>query len=180
MEPETKASSALILFGRPVRNTIPMSMGRYCPHNNWQQTLTFREQALARRHSREHEKWSDHTRMLPPLKVGDHVYVQNLVGDHSKNWERSGVITEPSQLETLQGYGHSDATLNLPAQCESGQNHHATPWPQPPIVEPEHTEPSSGRQPVSLLQDGMDLQPGAEQPLAFNDSPVTSDDKGLR
>ncbi|KAK3784435.1 hypothetical protein RRG08_039436 [Elysia crispata] len=57
-----------------------------------------REKAIVRRHSREHEKWSDHTRILPPLKVGDHVYVQNLVGNHPKKWERGGVITELRQF----------------------------------------------------------------------------------
>ena len=71
IDPETKASPALIFFGGPVRDAIPIPMGRYCPHNTWQET--FREKALARRHSREHEKWSDYTLMLPPLKVGYHV-----------------------------------------------------------------------------------------------------------
>ncbi|KAK3690842.1 hypothetical protein RRG08_021541 [Elysia crispata] len=94
IDPETKASPALILFGRPIRDKIPIPVGRYCPHNTWQETLTFRETALDSRHSREHEKWSDHTRMLTPLKIGDLVYVQNLVGNHPKKWELSSVITE--------------------------------------------------------------------------------------
>ena len=46
-------------------------------------------------------------------------------------------------------------------------------------MESEHTEPSSGRQLEPLLQDGMELQPGGEQPLALPDSPVTSGNKGL-
>ncbi|KAK3797583.1 hypothetical protein RRG08_054611 [Elysia crispata] len=93
-DPETKASPALILFGRPIRD----AMGGYCPHNTCQETLSFIEKALARRHSREHEKWSEHTQVLPPLKVGNHVYVQNLVGNHPKKWERTGVITEVHQF----------------------------------------------------------------------------------
>ncbi|KAK3701025.1 hypothetical protein RRG08_063278 [Elysia crispata] len=124
IDPETKASPALIFFGGPVRDAIPIPMGRYCPHNTWQET--FREKALARRHSREHEKWSDYTLMLPPLKRD---------------------------------------------------------WPKPPIVESQHTKPSSGRQPEPLLQDSKELQPGlrtsAEQPLVLPDSPFTLDDKEL-
>ena len=90
IDPETKASPAMILFGRPIRDHIPIPMGRYCPHNTWQETSAYREKALAKRHSREHEKWSEHTKTLPPLRVGDHVYLQNLVGNHPNRWERTG------------------------------------------------------------------------------------------
>ena len=96
--PETKASPALVLFGRPIRDAIPIPLGRYCPHNTWRETLTHREKALAHRHCREHEKWSEHTRPLPPLRVGDHVYLQNLTGNHPKKWERTGVVVEVRQF----------------------------------------------------------------------------------
>ena len=97
IDPETKASPALILFGRPIRDPIPIVMGRYCPHETWQETTMNREKALAKRHSREHEKWSEHTHILPALCVGDHVYIQNLVGNHPKRWERTGVVVEVRQ-----------------------------------------------------------------------------------
>ena len=97
IDPETKASPALILFGRPVRDAIPIPPGRYCPHNTWKELLEHRERALAKRHSREHEKWSEHTQMLQPLQVGDHVYIQNLTGNHPKRWERTGVVVEVRQ-----------------------------------------------------------------------------------
>ena len=86
-DPETKASPALIVFGRPIRDSIPIPMGRYCPHPTWKETLAYREQALAKRHTREHEKWQQHTKLLPPLKVGDQVYLQNLTGNHPSRWE---------------------------------------------------------------------------------------------
>ena len=53
IDPETKASPALILFGRPIRDAIPIPLGRYCPHNTWKEILPYREKALAKRHSRE-------------------------------------------------------------------------------------------------------------------------------
>ena len=98
IDPETKASPALILFGRPIRDAIPIPLGRYCPHDTWRETMTFREKALAKRHSREHEKWAEHTQLLQPLQVGDHVYLQNLMGNHPKRWERTGVIVEVRQF----------------------------------------------------------------------------------
>ena len=93
-DPETKTSPAMVLFGRPIRDSIPIPLGRYCPHNTWQETLQNREVALAKRHSREHEKWSLHTQHLPPLHIGDHVYIQNLVGNHPRRWERTGTVVE--------------------------------------------------------------------------------------
>ena len=97
IDPETKASPAMIIFGRPIRDAIPIPMGRYCPHSTWVETLAHREQALAKRHSREHEKWEQHTKVLPPLRVGDHVYVQNLTGNHPRRWERTGSVVEVKQ-----------------------------------------------------------------------------------
>ena len=97
IDPETKTSPAMILFGRPIRDHIPIPMGRYCPHSTWQETSAYREKALAKRHTREHEKWLEHTRMLPPLRIGDHVYLQNLVGNHPTRWERTGIVVEVRQ-----------------------------------------------------------------------------------
>ncbi len=58
---ETKASPAQVLFGRPIRDAIPIPLGRYCPHNVWKKTLAHLERALAQLHYREREKWSEHT-----------------------------------------------------------------------------------------------------------------------
>ena len=94
IDPETKTSPAMVLYGRPIRDPIPAPLGRYCPHPTWQETLENREKALAIRHNREHEKWSQNTRELQPLDVGDHVYVQNLIGNNPLKWEKTGVIVE--------------------------------------------------------------------------------------
>ena len=94
IDPETKASPALIVFGRPIRDPIPTPLGKFCPHMTWQETMINRERALAKRHSREHEKWTEHTRELKPLQIGDNVYVQNLIGNNPLRWERTGIVVE--------------------------------------------------------------------------------------
>ena len=94
IDPETKTSPACMLFGRPVRDAIPAPLGKYCPHPTWRETLINREKALARRHNREREKWEQHTKQLPPLKIHDHVYIQNIIGNHPLRWERTGVVVE--------------------------------------------------------------------------------------
>ena len=45
------------------------------------------------------ERWSEHTRQLPPLVVGDHVRVQNQIGPHPKKWDKTGVIIEVLQFD---------------------------------------------------------------------------------
>ena len=89
---DTKISPAISVFGRPIRDFIPIPPGKYQPHNTWQETLASREEALRNRHMREVEKWSEHTKRLPPLKVGDQVRIQNQVGPYAKN----GIIPESS------------------------------------------------------------------------------------
>ncbi|KAK6184631.1 hypothetical protein SNE40_007066 [Patella caerulea] len=98
IDQETKASPALILFGRLIRDPIPILMGRYQPHETWKELLFHRERALAKRHSREHEKWTEHTRKLLSLVIEDHVFIQNLVGNQPRQWERTGLVIEVRQF----------------------------------------------------------------------------------
>lgn len=59
--------------------------------------LDKREEALRNRHQRLQEAWSEHTRYLPPLKVGDLVRIQNQVGNKPRRWDRTGVVVEVKQ-----------------------------------------------------------------------------------
>ena len=94
IDPETKASPAMILFGRPLRDPIPTPIGKLCLHPTWRETLDNRDKAMAKRHNREREKWTQKTSTLNPLKVGDHVYIQNLSGNNPLRWERTGIVME--------------------------------------------------------------------------------------
>ena len=51
-----------------------------------------REEALAKRALRHHDKWSEHTKPLQPLRVGDDVLIQNQTGNHPKRWDKRGVV----------------------------------------------------------------------------------------
>ena len=98
-DPTTKLSPAECIFGRPVKEFIPITPGRYKPHPTWQDTLRDRENALRHRHMQTAERLSEHTRRLPPLKVGDHVRVQNQIGRHPKKWDKTGLIIEVRQFD---------------------------------------------------------------------------------
>ena len=96
-DPDTGLSPAEIIFGRKIRDFTPVLPGHYKPSPEWRHTLQLREKVLSRRHVRNHEKWSEHTQRLPPLKVGDHVYIQNQLGNHPKKWDKSGIVVEVRQ-----------------------------------------------------------------------------------
>ena len=73
--------------------------GQYLPHWTWRETLEAREDALRVRHMRAHERLSEHTRVLPPLAIGNCVRMQNLVGPYPTKWDRTGIVVEVRQFD---------------------------------------------------------------------------------
>jgi hypothetical protein len=94
---DTKLSPAECLFGRAIRDFIPVLPGRYHPHTTWRETLKLREEALRNRHVKAAERWSEHTKRLPPLIVGDRVRIQNQSGPHPIKWDKTGTVIEVRQ-----------------------------------------------------------------------------------
>lgn len=93
-DPETRLSPAQCIFGRPIKDFIPIPRGSYNPHSTWKDMLDKREVALRNRHQRMQEKWTEHTKKLSPLKIGDCVRVQNQVGLEPLRWDKTGMIVE--------------------------------------------------------------------------------------
>ena len=96
---DTRLSPAMCIFGRPIRDFIPIHPGKYVPHNTWQETLANREEALRNRHMKDAERLSAHTRILPPLTVGDCVRIQNQTGLFPTKWDKTGIIIEVRQFD---------------------------------------------------------------------------------
>ena len=65
----------------------------------WRLTMEKREQALARRHARQEQLLSEHTKTLVPLKVSDVVSIQNQHGPHPLKWDKSGTVVEVMQYD---------------------------------------------------------------------------------
>ena len=97
-DPSTKLSPAQCIFGRPIRDFIPILPMQYKPHSTWQDTLKLREAALRKRHVKISERLAEHTRKLPQLCVGDQVRIQNQVGLFPRRWDRTGQIIEVKQF----------------------------------------------------------------------------------
>ena len=77
---------------------IPTLPGKYNPHTTWRESLQLREEALRHCHMRHQEKWSEHTKTLPPLRVGDRVRIQNQTGPHPNKWDQTGIVIEVCQF----------------------------------------------------------------------------------
>ena len=103
----------MIVFGRPIRDFIPILPGRYQPHKTWEETLTAREEAPRNRHMRAHERWSEHTKRLPPLQVGDHVRIQNQIGNFPKRWDKTGTVIEVRQFDQYAIKMHGSGRVTL-------------------------------------------------------------------
>ncbi|CAG2245993.1 unnamed protein product [Mytilus edulis] len=89
----------MCVFGRPIRDFIPILPGRYKPHDTWRDTLSKREEALRHRHMKVAEKLSEHTKQLPPLTIGDHVRIQNQIGANPLKWDKTGQVIEVRQFD---------------------------------------------------------------------------------
>ena len=96
---DTGLSPAQVIFGHPIRDFLPVKPGRYKPRQEWMMTMEKREQALARRHARQEQLLSEHTKTLPPLKVSDVVSIQNQHGPHPLKWDKSGTVVEVMQYD---------------------------------------------------------------------------------
>ena len=96
---DTRLSPAMCIFGRPIRDFIPIHPGKYQPHTTWREALLSREEALRNSHMRAAERLSEHTRSLPPLAVGDCVRIQNQVGPNPTKWDKTGIVIVVRQFD---------------------------------------------------------------------------------
>jgi len=96
---DTNQSPAMLVFGHPIRDFIPIPPGCYRPHKTWSETLDAREEALRNRHMKDAERLNEHTKRLPPLVIGDRVRIQNQTGNHPLKWDKTGSVIEVRQFD---------------------------------------------------------------------------------
>ena len=97
---DCKLSPAQILFGRPLRDSMPYMNKSTSIFDNkdilcqWHKLWKAKEDAIRSRSIRTFEKLSEHSRPLPPLMEGDSVFIQNqsLNSPKSNKWDRQGVV----------------------------------------------------------------------------------------
>ena len=93
-------SPAQILFGRPLRDTLPyidknlMAFNNPQVDNQWKNAWKLKEEAMNARYIKTLESLNEHKHPLLPLRHGDNVFVRNQCGRFPNKWDRSGVIVE--------------------------------------------------------------------------------------
>ena len=89
-------SPAQLVFGRPIRDFLPIRPDNFSPSEVWIDDREKRELAMRKRFVRGSERWSEHTRELPPLSPGSRVMIQNQhgAGKTAKRWDRTGLVLE--------------------------------------------------------------------------------------
>ena len=93
-DPNMQLSPAQCVFGRAIKDFIPILPGCYQPHTTWSDTLATREEALRNHHIKAAEGWFEHTKRFPPLAVGDHEHIQNQTGPYPTKWVKTGMVIE--------------------------------------------------------------------------------------
>ena len=96
-DPATKLSPSMCIFGRVIRDFIPVHPGQYKPHSMWKTVLDAREKAMKSRFMKCAEYWGEHTKKLPQLSVGNLVWIQNQVGTRPNKWDKTGIVVEVRQ-----------------------------------------------------------------------------------
>ena len=93
-------SPAEMLYGRSLKDFLPSKPDNLIQplYNNlrkeWKDVAEWREKALAKRGTKIMDKLTEHTKELPDLSVGDHVLIQNQLGNNPRRWEKRGIIIE--------------------------------------------------------------------------------------
>ena len=82
--PVTGLSPAQIVFGRVLRDFLPLQPGKFQPRQEWRQAADARATAYAKRHFLKAEQLTRGSKNLPPLKPGDHVAIQAQHGNNPK------------------------------------------------------------------------------------------------
>ena len=89
---DTGRSPAQVVYGRQLRDFVPVQAGKYRPRAEWLLTMEQRELALAKRHRAKGEELSRGTKDHTPLTPGTVVLVQNQVGPSKDKWDKSGLV----------------------------------------------------------------------------------------
>ena len=94
-DPISGLSPAEVIFGRRLRDHLPLQDHKFQPRAEWRLEADQREKAYAKRHILKQEQLSAGSKSLPPLTIGDCVAIQDAsnLGKPGK-WTKTGLITD--------------------------------------------------------------------------------------
>ena len=92
----TGLSPAQIIFGRVLRDFLPLQPNKFIPRQEWRQAASTRAAAYSKRIMEKASYLTQNSRPLAPLHVGQHVLIQdqNKSSATHKQWTRTGIIID--------------------------------------------------------------------------------------
>ena len=87
-DPVSGLSPAQVIFGRQLRDHLPLQPEKFQPRAEWRLEADQREKAFSKRHVLKHEQLSATSKTLPTLQVGDCV-ARSYPGQikHGESWQ---------------------------------------------------------------------------------------------
>ena len=87
-------SPAIMLYGRIIKDHLPVLRDKYQTRKQWREIGELREVAMAKRHMRNEQFYNQHSRPLRELEVGDFIQMQNQDGHYPRRWTKTGRVVE--------------------------------------------------------------------------------------
>ena len=107
-DPASKLSPAKVLFARPLRDTLPFIDKSFVTFDNpqvngqWRDLWKTKEETMRKKYDQTLAYLAEHSRPLPPLQLGDLVFIQNQTGSQPRKWDRTGTIVETKPHDQYQ------------------------------------------------------------------------------
>ena len=182
-DPSTGLSPANILFGRNLRDRIPIPPGTSIFNNSavspvWQQMWKVREAALSTRFAKQVDTLTAHSRDLGLLKPHDQVRIQNLCGVHPKRWDRSGQVIEQLPHDQYLVKTHGTGRILRRNRRHLRQNVDTSPKCSRTFSAP--AVPPSGGPALPAASSAAETAPPHSDPMSRSPPPVTPDPAGPR
>ena len=164
-DPVSGLSPAQVIFGRQLRDHLPLQPEKFQPRAEWRLEADQRERAFSKRHLLKHEQLSSTSKTLPNLKVGDCVAIQDKsnTGKAGK-WTKTGVVTDSLGFQSYEIKVDGSNHLQTRNRCHlrkiipyiNEQMTHdrnsmlPTPAPQPALPTTSPTPPPAAPAPCTL------------------------------
>ena len=87
-------SPAVMLYGRMIKDHLPILWEKYQLQKQWKEIRALREVAMAKRHMQNEQFYNKHSRPLQELQVGNLVHIQNQDGYYPCRWTKMGRVME--------------------------------------------------------------------------------------
>ena len=135
LDRDCSLSPAEILFGRPLRDGMPLLKKSTMIFDNnhireqWQESWTAKETAMRSRLVRNCENLEANSKELQPLREGDSLFVQNQApaSRWSKKWDKQGVIIATGENDTAQPAIPTEVSGGIECNTHANASAHIAP-----------------------------------------------------